>query len=535
MAKHMAGRNQRPYSGRDRESRTETPAPAPKPRQTEEPEFTPESLNFSHKPSEKADRIPSSLHDLHFAPQQPSVSEEPKAQEPKTQEPTRVMPAQDKTVIYDVPQEQKREPAPAPAPRNQTPAPQDYDPADYEEYEEYIKYDDEDGQNNGDYEDDYDDYDDAPRKKRSPVVPVVIVMLVLAIGILAYIAYSLGAFGKILPQLSATPTPVPTAEPTATPEPTPTPTPEPTATPEPTPPPIYDDGTEGYMSSGILMYNNKGFELFYGSDDMATAYAEMLNGFAEQLTNIKTYSMVIPNHSEFGVPERVRDYYGEVSQRENTTAIYNALSDKVTAVDIYDALNLHNDENIYFNTDTHWAPLGAFYAYEKFCDVAGVTPVTLDSFTKTTSEFTGYLAYATGEDVLYNNPDTLDLYDPKYNYTCEISYDGQYFEEADAMNSHDESMGYSMYMHGDMGCVRVKNTDLSTGRKLLVVKDSYGNAMGPFLAASFDEVHVVDFRYFEGDLPSYCAENGITDVLFANNEMAANTAQHHDSIRSMFN
>ena len=197
--------------------------------------------------------------------------------------------------------------------------------------------------------------------------------------------------------------------------------------------------------------------------------------------------------------------------------------------------NLHNNEDIYFDTDTHWAPLGAFYAYEKFCEAAGVTPTTLDSFTKTSSDFTGYLAYVTSEDVLNNNPDTLDLYDPKYNYTCEISYDGQYFEETDSLNSHDESLGYAMYLHGDMGCVRITNHDLSTGRKLLVVKDSYGNAMGPFLGASFDEVHVADFRYFEGDLPTYCTEHGITDVLFAVNEMAVNTEQHQNSIRAMFN
>ena len=106
-------------------------------------------------------------------------------------------------------------------------------------------------------------------------MPIVIVMIVLAIGILGYIAYSLGAFGKLLPA-AATPTPEPTPEAAATAEPTPTPTAEPTATPEPTPPPIYDDGTEGHMSSGILIYNNKGFEMFYGSDSMATAYAETL-------------------------------------------------------------------------------------------------------------------------------------------------------------------------------------------------------------------------------------------------------------------
>lgn len=497
MAKHMAGKNQRPYSAEDRARRAADPRSAAS-------ELTPETLYAKQAPQSEKRGPSSSMEDLRFTPKQPKKG--PEGFEETREYPTPAAP---------------QTPAPQPeAPRSERPAPapqpEPYED-DYEEYEEY-----EEG------------YDDKPRKKRSPVVPIVLVMLVLALGILGYIAYSLGALGKILPA-AATPTPVPTAEPTATAEPTPTPTPEPTATPEPTPPPIYDDGTEGYMSSGILIYNNKGFELFYGSDDMASTYAEMLNGFADQLTGMKVYSMVIPNHSEFGVPERVRDYYGEVSQRENSQTVYDALSDKITAVDIYDTLNLHNDEDIYFDTDTHWSPLGAFYAYEKFCDVAGVTPTTLESFTKTSSDFTGYLAYATGESVLYNNPDTLDLYDPTYNYTCEISYDGQYFEETDSLNSHDESLGYAMYLHGDMGCVRITNHDLSTGRKLLVVKDSYGNAMGPFLGASFDEVHVADFRYFEGDLPTYCTEHGITDVLFAVNEMAVNTEQHQNSMRNLFN
>ena len=90
----------------------------------------------------------------------------------------------------------------------------------------------------------------------------------------------------------------------------------------------------------------------------------MLNDCASQLSGTKVYSMVIPNHSEFGVPERVRNYYEEASQRENTMAVNNTLSASITAVDIYDALNLHNNEDIYFDTDTHWAPLGAFYAYK---------------------------------------------------------------------------------------------------------------------------------------------------------------------------
>lgn len=375
----------------------------------------------------------------------------------------------------------------------------------------------------------------APKKRRSPVIPIVIFLIAAALGIFVYILWSLGMFGGtgILDgSLLATPEAVSSASPAPTAEPTPSPTPSPT--PEPTPPAIYDDGTEGYMSSGICIYNNKGFELFYGDDSMAATYAEMINDFADMLPGIQVYNMVAPNHSEFGLPARVREYYGESSQRENTAAIYENLSDSVTAVDVYDILNLHNNENIYFGTDTHWAPLGAYYAYTEFCEAAGAEPAALESFDKTSYDFTGYLAYATGEEVLYENPDTLDIYDPTFDYTCEMSYDGLSFYETDSMNTHDESAGYSMYLSGDMGCVRVTNNTLSTGRRLLIVKDSYGNAMAPFLTASFDEVHVVDFRYFEDNLPDYCESQGITDVLFFNNEMSANTSDQHDAMRALF-
>lgn len=375
------------------------------------------------------------------------------------------------------------------------------------------------------------------KQRRSPVVPIVIVLLLAAAGIIVYILWSLGLFGGTgsysIPGLTATATPEPTAEPTPTPEPTPSPTPSPT--PEPTPPPIYDDGTEGYMSSGILIYNDKGFEMFYGSDDMAQTYAEMINAFADELSGIQVYNMVVPNHSEFGVPERVREYYDTTSQRQNTDVIYENLSDKVRKVDIYDTLNLHNNENIYLNTDTHWAPLGAYYAYTKFCEVADCETAALESFDKTSYDFTGYLAYATYEDCLFDQPDTLDLYDPTFSYDCEMSYDGLSYFEMPSINSHDESAGYSMYLSGDLGCVRVQNHDVQTGRRLVVVKDSYGNALAPFLMASFDQVHVIDFRYFDASLPDYCAEQGITDVLFLNNVMSANTSTQHDSMWSLFN
>ena len=46
--------------------------------------------------------------------------------------------------------------------------------------------------------------------------------------------------------------------------------------------------------------------------------------------------------------------------------------------------------------------------------------------------------------------------------------------------------------------MRIVNEENHSGRKLALVKDSYGNAIAPFLASSFEEVHVIDFRSFPG-------------------------------------
>ncbi len=333
----------------------------------------------------------------------------------------------------------------------------------------------------------------------------------------------------------AEPSAAPTLAPTPTPTPKPTPTPSPTPTPAPTPPPIPDDGSDGYMSQGLYIWDNKAFELFYGSTEAAQTYAEAISSYAGQLPGIRVYDMVAPNHSEFGLPERIREDMGCISQRKNLSDVYQSLSAGVTPVDIYDNLNLHNDQYLYFNTDTHWAPLGAFYAYEAFCEAAGVEAHPLTDFTCTTVEgFTGYLAWLTGEDCLYENPDHIDLYVPSCSFTPSVSYDGYSFEELESLHGSDPDDGYSMVIYGDTPLFRIVNHDGATGRRLAVVKDSYGNALAPFLIPNFDQVHVVDFRSFPRNLPAYCEENGITDLLFFNNVMSANTYSQIETMNGLF-
>ena len=47
--------------------------------------------------------------------------------------------------------------------------------------------------------------------------------------------------------------------------------------------------------------------------------------------------------------------------------------------------------------------------------------------------------------------------------------------------------------------------------------EDFTNAFVPWLTNNYDEVHVIDSRYFTKDMVAYVRDNKITDILFANN------------------
>lgn len=55
---------------------------------------------------------------------------------------------------------------------------------------------------------------------------------------------------------------------------------------------------------------------------------------------------------------------------------------------------------------------------------------------------------------------------------------------------------------------------MKNGRKLAVVKDSYGNAIPGYLFGSYEEIYVIDMRYFDLNLVDFVKEQGVTDLLF---------------------
>ncbi len=275
------------------------------------------------------------------------------------------------------------------------------------------------------------------------------------------------------------------------------------------------------IENGIIVVNQDGhyraMELFgEGSGD---AYVDSLNTLRSKLdSNIRIYSMIAPLASEFYLPANYSEYSSD--QKAYIDDITSRLDSGITTVDVVTPLSRHTAEPIYCRTDHHWMPLGAYYASQALANSAGVEfndlstyePVTIENFVGTMYAFTeGDIRIKNDpEDFTYykssNYPNVkTDFYDTSFNY----DYTGSYYKEV----GDPQSNAYLTFFGGDEQIVKIRS-DVKNGRKLLIVKDSYGNAVPGYLMQSFEEIYIIDMRYFNLNLVDFIQQLGITDVSF---------------------
>ena len=77
-----------------------------------------------------------------------------------------------------------------------------------------------------------------------------------------------------------------------------------------------------------------------------------------------------------------------------------------------------------------------------------------------------------------------------------------------------EADKYTVYLDGNHSVVRIDNPDNTGKGKLLVIRDSYSNCLGGFLAESYETVVLVDLRYLNNQIVSDIdAQYDFDDVL----------------------
>ena len=175
---------------------------------------------------------------------------------------------------------------------------------------------------------------------------------------------------------------------------------------------------------------------------------------------------------------------------------YEGLTDKVTSalpdmeyIDIYGELELED----YYKTDTHWSQ-------DKLGDVVDALTEGMGISDRFTGEYKenvieGFEGVYYGQSALNPEPDKLVYLTNDVLDNCIVTYypannKGNIYE-LDKAYGRD---GYEMFLGGVVPFIRIDNPASTSGKSLVVFRDSYGSSIAPLLVEGYDTVYLIDIR-----------------------------------------
>lgn len=272
------------------------------------------------------------------------------------------------------------------------------------------------------------------------------------------------------------------------------------------------------LGGGIYMYGNSDYLLYRPVESIDfTNYQKFIdhyNSIIEVMRDVDFFAYYIPTS---GAVDFTRlpihdDYYEYIHSRLKVKQ-FERLS-----------MNSFVDYKQYFyKTDHHWNYMGSYQGYVDILkmikpEAEAIKPVHLDCFDNLQS--LGSNSRLSGSTLTENFCAYKFEFDPSITVKVNGSDDTYGNEAAYEKHEYETALGvshYGLYYGGDNGNLVFSNAN-QTGR-LLVIGTSFDNAIVKLLAHDFNQVHVVDMRYYESDmgipfdLANYVNENNITQVL----------------------
>ena len=245
---------------------------------------------------------------------------------------------------------------------------------------------------------------------------------------------------------------------------------------------------------------------------------EFINEFGEKY-NDKNISFILSPTVQGVWMDELPDSAGLINQEIFINDCYERLGN-LNTLDIFTSLFKHKEEYIFYRTDHHWTTLGAYYAYDIYCESADIDKYNLNSFENklVSDEFLGTLFSKT----LDKNIKTDEIYyyilkNEEPEVSVEIigkdeTHQGLYFEEF-----LEEKDKYSSFLGSNEAIVNIKSNINSNGKSLLVIKDSYAHSMIPFLSKHYENITMVDLRYINPGNVTQIQMSEYSDVVFIYN------------------
>ena len=248
----------------------------------------------------------------------------------------------------------------------------------------------------------------------------------------------------------------------------------------------------------------------------ASAMAEVFDSFAENYDGMVYFAAIPTSAGVYG--DVLPGHIVRQTESQQINALYYAMDSDIRKIDAYNILKMLKDNYIYYRNDTKWTSYGAYCVYKTVIQKLGFQPNSYDKYSieHVTDNFRGNLYNRT----LSRRPkaDIMDIYE--YHNGAEvtscivvrrdgINAEGQIFDR-EKLETGDK---YSMYLGDSVPIMRI-TTSANTDKKLLVIKDDFGDCFVPFLLQHYSEITVVDPSVMSGKLSDYVNADDYGQTLF---------------------
>ena len=253
----------------------------------------------------------------------------------------------------------------------------------------------------------------------------------------------------------------------------------------------------------------------------ANKFQTIYNSFLKD-KDVNIYLSIVPDKNYFAADSG----YLSMDYKEFTETV-RADMPYAEYIDIFPTLELSD----YYKTDTHWRQ-------ECLTDTAQVLAegmgVTLDSTYETVKLDTPFYGVYYGQSALsYLPADNLCYLTNDILKNCIVTDLETYSQiplyDMTKLTSDTQTKiadPYEMFLSGpNRSIITIENPDADTDKELIIIRDSYANALAPLLVESYKKITLVDIRKVPADRVGRFVPISNQDILFLQSTLVLNDSK----------
>ena len=270
-------------------------------------------------------------------------------------------------------------------------------------------------------------------------------------------------------------------------------------------------------NNGIIMVDDNAVKLSKTLDEEAVKYtAQHISDIQKKyLSDCRVFISLVPDKAYFVSKS---NFYPGIDYKKMQELLMENISN-AEYIDIFPLLSLED----YYQTDSHWNQKYLLPVAKEIANKMGV--MLTDKYTEK-SLYPFYGVYY-GQSALPLKPDNIVYLQSETLSSCKvniISATGKretIVYETDKFGSKDS---YDLFLSGAANIVEIENPKITSGKELIIFRDSFGSSLAPLLVEAYDKVTLIDTRYISmHSLKKYVQFNN-QDVLFLYNTALVNNS-----------